>query len=32
MVGNFNPIASGAGKLAMGAVNKFTGGTDGMTV
>ena len=31
-VGNFNPIASGAGKLAMGAVNKFTGGTDGMTV
>lgn len=31
-VGNFNPIASGAGRLAMGAVNKITGGTDGMTV
>ena len=31
-VGNFNPIASGAGRFAMGAVNKITGGTDGMTV
>lgn len=29
---NFNPIATGAGRLAMGAVNKITGGTDGMTV
>lgn len=27
-----NPIYSGIGRLAMGAVNKATGGTDGMTI
>lgn len=32
MVGNYNPLATGLGRLGMGAVNKITGGTDGMTV
>ena len=31
-VGNYNPLATGLGRLGMGAVNKITGGTDGMTV
>ena len=32
MISNANPLYAGAGRLAMGAVNKITGGTDGMTV
>lgn len=32
MISNANPLYSGAGRLAMGAVNKITGGTDGMTL
>ena len=31
-VGNYNPLATGLGRLGMGAINKVTGGTDGMTV
>ena len=31
-VGNYNPLATGLGRLGMGAINNVTGGTDGMTV
>lgn len=31
-IGNYNPLATGLGRLGMGAINKITGGTDGMTV
>ena len=31
-VGNYNPLATGLGRLGMGTINKITGGTDGMTV
>ena len=31
-VGDYNPLATGLGRLGMGVINNITGGTDGMTV